>query len=60
MAVVAQTVGITAMCVLIFSFQCKKNRNLILMQGLGGLLFALNYLLLGSLPMLCGGYRIYL
>lgn len=32
----------------IFSFQCKKNKHLVLMLGTGSLLFALNYILLGS------------
>ena len=46
---IAQGVGIVAMLFNIFSFQCKKNKHLVLMLGTGSLLFAVNYLLLGSL-----------
>lgn len=46
---VAQGIGIVAMLFNILSFQCKKNRHLMLMLGTGSLLFAVNYLLLGSL-----------
>lgn len=46
---VAQGIGILAMLFNIFSFQCKKNKHLVLMLGTGSLLFAVNYLLLGSL-----------
>lgn len=46
---VAQGIGILAMLFNIFSFQCKKNKHLMLMLGTGSLLFAVNYLLLGSL-----------
>lgn len=47
--IVAQCIGILAMFFNIFSFQCKKNRHLIMMLGTGSLLFAINYLMLGSL-----------
>lgn len=45
---VAQGIGILAMLFNIFSFQCKKNKHLVLMLGTGSLLFSLNYILLGS------------
>ena len=45
--VVTQAIGIIAMSMNIFSFQCKKTRNFYVMQGIGGLLFSLNYIMLG-------------
>ncbi len=45
--IVTQAIGIVAMSMIIFSFQCKKTRNFYIMQGAGGLLFALNFFMLG-------------
>ena len=45
-ALVGQAIGIVAMFFTIFSFQCKKNRNLFIMQGLGGLFFSINFIML--------------
>ena len=48
MEIIAQIIGIAAMLINIMSFQCKKNRNLFMMIGIGSLLFSINFLLLGS------------
>ena len=45
---IAQGVGLMGAAVIILSYQCKKNQLLFLMQGLGGLLFAVNFLMLGA------------
>lgn len=48
MEIVAQIIGILAMIINISSFQCKKNRNLFLMIGIGSTLFSINFLMLGA------------
>ena len=48
MEIWAQIIGIVAMCINIMSFQCKKNRNLFMMIGVGSLLFSVNFLMLGA------------
>lgn len=45
---IAQIIGILAMGVNILSFQCKRSKNLLLAQGVGSLMFSLNYILLGD------------
>lgn len=44
----AQIIGIVAMLFNILSFQCKKNKHLMLMLGAGSVLFSLNYILIGA------------
>lgn len=46
--IIAQIIGIMAAAVSIISYQCKNNKALYILQGLSGLLFALNFLLLGA------------
>ena len=46
--IVAQVVGIFAMLFNILSYQCKQQKGVIFMQLIGGLLFAVNFLLLGA------------
>ncbi len=48
--IIAQTIGIIACTVAVLSFQCKKNKYLFLMQALSGLLFSMNYFLIGAIP----------
>ena len=45
--IIAQAIGIIAAAMIIFSFQQKKQRTVIIWQMLGQLFFALNYLMLG-------------
>lgn len=49
MEIVAQIIGIVGMTLNILSFQCKKNRNLFIMMGIGGVMWVLNYFLLGAI-----------
>lgn len=46
--IVAQVVGIFAMLFNILSYQCKQQKGVIFMQLIGGLLFAVNFLMLGA------------
>ncbi len=45
---IAQAVGIFAMAFNILSYQCKKQRTVILLQLFGASLFSVNYLMLGA------------
>lgn len=46
--IIAQAVGIIGSIIMIISYQCKKPKNLIVMQGFGGLMFSINFLMLGA------------
>jgi len=46
--IIAQAIGILGTCAAIFAFQCKKNTHLFLSQALSGLLFTVNFIMLGS------------
>ena len=46
--IITQAVGIVAAAATIFSYQFKNNRMLFLFQALGGLLFSVNFLMLGA------------
>ena len=46
--VVAQIFGIIGLVIIVYSFQCKKNKNFFLMQGTGSFMFFLNFLLIGA------------
>ena len=48
MDLLGQSIGIIAMVAIILSFQCKSNRSLVVVMGIGALLFAVSYLLLGQ------------
>ena len=48
MQVLAQAIGLVAMVFNILSFQCKSDRKLMLMLGMGCMLFSFNYLLVGA------------
>ena len=43
-----QSISIIAMVAIILSFQCKSNRRLVVVIGIGALLFAVSYFLLGQ------------
>ncbi len=47
--IIAQIMGILGMAFMISSFQIKKNRTLLITQGIGGFLFFLNYILMGAI-----------
>ena len=46
--IIAQAVGIVAMAFNILSYQGKKQSTVILLQFFGGVLFTVNYLMLGA------------
>ena len=48
MEITAQIISIVAMIINIMSFQCKKNRNLFIMIGIGSMLFSISFLMLGA------------
>ena len=46
--IIAQSIGIVAMTINIFSFQQKEQRKLIIMQFFGASLFAVNMFMIGA------------
>lgn len=46
--IITQAIGIVAAAATIFSYQFKENKTLFFLQGVGGLLFAVNFFMLGS------------
>ena len=49
MILTAQIIGTLAMIFNIASFQCKKNRHLVFMLGLGSLLCCVSFTMLGAI-----------
>lgn len=46
--IIAQGFGIIGLVIIVLSFQFKKNSQFFLMQGLGSLMFSINFLLIGA------------
>ena len=46
--ILAQALGIIGMLIIIPSFQCKKNSTFFIMQGTGGFMFFMNFILIGA------------
>lgn len=46
--IIAQALGLVGLVIIVFSLQCKGNRNFFLMQGLGGFMFFLNFMIIGA------------
>ncbi len=46
--IIAQCFGIIGLIIIVYSFQCKKNKNFFLMQGTGSLMFFVNFILIGA------------
>lgn len=46
--IIAQAFGIIGMIIIISSFQCRSNKTFFLMQGTGGSMFVINFLLIGA------------
>lgn len=46
--IIAQVFGLAGLVIIVSSFQCKKNKNFFLMQGLGSLFFVVNFLLISA------------
>lgn len=45
---VGQIFGIFGLLIFVFSFQCKNSKKLVFVQGIGGLMFFINFLLIGA------------
>lgn len=50
---IAQGIGVVAAALTILSFQFKKNKSLYLLQAVSGLLFSINFLMLGAYTAAC-------
>ena len=48
MEIWGQVVSVIGMIAIILSFQCKSNRNLVIVMGTGSLLFAVSFFMLGQ------------
>ncbi len=46
--IIAQIFGLIGLVIIVYSFQCKKNRNFFLLQGIGSFMFFLNFLLINA------------
>ena len=45
---VAQFFGLIGLVIIVMSFQCKKNRNFFLLQGIGSFMFFINFILINA------------
>ena len=45
---IAQAFGIVGLVIIVWSFQCKKNKSFFIMQGVGSFMFFLNFILIGA------------
>ena len=46
--IIAQIFGIFGLLIFVLSFQCKNSKKLVFVQGIGGLMFFINFLLIGA------------
>ncbi len=46
--ITAQIFGLIGLFIIVYSFQCKKNRNFFIFQGVGSLMFVINFLLISA------------
>lgn len=46
--IISQGFSIIGFIIIVYSFQCKKNRNFLLMQGIGSFMFFINFILMGG------------
>ncbi len=44
--IIAQIFGIVGLIIIVYSFQCRKNKNFFLLQGIGSLMFFVNFILI--------------
>ena len=45
---IGQVFGIFGLIIFVLSFQCKSSKKLVFVQGIGGLMFFINFLLIGA------------
>lgn len=46
--IIGQIFGIFGLVMFVLSFQCKESKKLVLVQGIGGMMFFINFLLIGA------------
>lgn len=46
--IIAQASGLVGLCIIVLSFQFKKNSSFFLLQGVGSFMFFLNFILIGA------------
>lgn len=46
--IIGQIFGIFGLVIFVLSFQCKDSKKLVFVQGLGGMMFFLNFILIGA------------
>lgn len=46
--IIGQIFGIIGLLMFVFSFQCKESKKLVFIQGIGGMMFFLNFMLIGA------------
>ncbi len=46
--IIAQIFGIFGLIMFVLSFQCKNSKKLVFVQGIGGMMFFINFLLIGA------------
>ncbi len=46
--VIGQIFGIFGLLLFVFSFQCKNSKKLVFVQGIGGMMFFINFILIGA------------
>ncbi len=46
--IISQIFSIIGFFIIVYSFQCKKNKNFFLMQGIGSFMFFVNFILIGA------------
>ncbi len=57
--VIAQIIGILGMLAAMISYQCKTNRNYFIFQGLSGLFFSIQFIMIGAWAgLVFNGYNI--
>ncbi len=46
--IISQVFSIIGFIIIVYSFQCKKNRNFFIMQGVGSFMFFINFILINA------------
>lgn len=46
--IIAQIFGIIGLIIIVYSFQCRRNKNFFLMQGIGSFMFFVNFIIIGA------------
>lgn len=46
--IIGQSFGILGLLLFVYSFQCRESKKLVFVQGIGGMMFFINFLLIGA------------